>query len=276
MTYTSQDTAQFLSILRTAAQDEILPRFRSLAAGDIAVKTAHDDLVTQADTRAERAITTALRSAYPSALVMGEEAISDDPALRDALPDAAQAFVIDPVDGTWNFASGMAIYGVILAAMSHAKPTFGALYDPSFDDAITATADGPALYHAADGSERVLTMDPAPTPGLTGFLPLALLPEEKRAPMAATFPGFNRVLNLRCSCHEFRLMAQGHVDFMLSYRLTPWDHAAGALIVAQAGGVARMLDGGAYRADLRDGALLCARSEDVWQDVAARMSFLTA
>ncbi|KNG94209.1 inositol monophosphatase family protein [Pseudaestuariivita atlantica] len=274
MPITDAETPRLLSILREAARAEILPRFRALEASQIDTKTTHDDLVTEADTGAERAITAALQAAWPEAVVMGEEAISADPALRDRLPDADLAFVIDPVDGTWNFAHGLATYGVILSANVRAQPVFGALYDPNFDDAITASADGPATYVTADGRTRELTIDPTPIPGLTGFLPLNLLPEDKRAAMAATYPGFNRVLNLRCSCHEFRLMAQGHVDFMLSARLTPWDHAAGALIVARAGGVARMLDGSAYRADLRSGYLLCARSEEVWQDVAGRLEFL--
>ncbi|MGR3503403.1 inositol monophosphatase family protein [Pseudaestuariivita sp.] len=274
MTFTDTDLDDLLAILRQASRDEILPRFRQLAPSDISAKSAHDDLVTEADIRAEKAITAALRDRHPDALVIGEEAIAARPSLRNQLTDAKLAFVVDPVDGTWNFARGLATFGVILSANRLAEPVLGALYDPLFDDAICALEDGPAVYIRKDRTRDTLRLDPAPSPGLTGFLPLNLLPEDKRPAMAAVYPSVNRVLNLRCSCHEFRQMALGHVDFMLSARLTPWDHAAGALIVARAGGVVRMLEGAAYRSDVCDGYLLCARSEEVWHDIAGRLSFL--
>jgi len=69
---------------------------------------------------------------------------------------------------------------------------------------------------------------------------------------------------LRCSCHEYRLLAQGAAEFVLSDRLNPWDHAAGVLICQRAGGVARMLDGRAYDTSITDGVLLCAGSEAAW------------
>lgn len=274
MTIPHSDIEALISVLRDAAQHEILPRFRALSADDIATKSAHDDLVTEADTGAERRISEALRAMYPHALVLGEEAISAEPALRAQIPDADLCFITDPVDGTWNFVHGLATYGVILASTRQAHPVFGALYDPGLDDVILATEDGPAEWRRPGHAPAILRISPDPIPGLTGYLPLSLLPQDKKARMAATFADFHRVLNLRCSCHEFRMMAQGHVDFLLSAGLTPWDHAAGALIVARAGGIVRMLDGTEYRADVTDGYLLCARSEKVWADLAHRLRFL--
>ena len=70
------------------------------------------------------------------------------------------------------------------------------------------------------------------------------------------------------------MLAQGHVDFMLSTRLTPWDHAAGVLVVQQAGGTAKMLDGSAYSAVQHDGYLLSARNANAWSEIQQAFSFL--
>jgi fructose-1,6-bisphosphatase/inositol monophosphatase family enzyme len=66
----------------------------------------------------------------------------------------------------------------------------------------------------------------------------------------------------------------GHVDFVLCSNLTPWDHAAGALIVQRAGGHVACLDGSEYRAQMRDGYLLCASDAATWGRVRDAMSFL--
>jgi fructose-1,6-bisphosphatase/inositol monophosphatase family enzyme len=70
------------------------------------------------------------------------------------------------------------------------------------------------------------------------------------------------------------MMAQGHVDFVLSVRLTPWDHAAGALVVQQSGGVAKMLDGRVYSPTQRDGYMLAARNSSAWSDIQQALAFL--
>ncbi|EKD59522.1 MAG: inositol monophosphatase [uncultured bacterium] len=81
--------------------------------------------------------------------------------------------------------------------------------------------------------------------------------------------GYGRVTSLRCSCHEYRLLAQGHVEFVISGpEPHPWDHAAGVLAVQAAGGVARFLDGTAYDLARRHGVLIVANSETTWAQVA--------
>ena len=74
--------------------------------------------------------------------------------------------------------------------------------------------------------------------------------------------------------HEMRMLAQGHVDFVLSAGLTPWDHAAGALLCQCAGGHVAMLDGSDYNAAKREGYLLCAANLETWERIRDAMSFL--
>ena len=100
-----------------------------------------------------------------------------------------------------------------------------------------------------------------------------LLPARTR--LFAAFPDFARITSLRCACHEYRMVAQGHAEFCLSGPTPhPWDHAAGVLAVESAGGVARFLDGASYEARRRKGVILAAGSEDLWQSLARRFAFL--
>ncbi|UYV38973.1 hypothetical protein N4R57_08160 [Rhodobacteraceae bacterium D3-12] len=102
---------------------------------------------------------------------------------------------------------------------------------------------------------------------LSGITHTSLMPPEHQTAFAPLTTAFARVNSLRCSCHEYRLLAQGAVDFTLSGMLNPWDHAAGAFITTRAGGVARFLDGDDYDIARTDGYLLCAGSEATWQAV---------
>ena len=128
-----------IEAVRDAARTEILPRFRNLSADQIDTKSGPDDLVTVADRAAEARLTAAAQKLLPGALVVGEEGVAEDPAILDRFAEAELAVVIDPVDGTWNFANGLANFGVILAVVEGGRTIFGLLYDPVMDDWITAT-----------------------------------------------------------------------------------------------------------------------------------------
>lgn len=262
--------------MRQAARTAILPRFRRLEPGDIAEKSGFADLVTLADTEAEALVAAALARDWPEARVMGEEGTSADPALRDAMAVAALAVILDPVDGTWNFARGLGVFGMLAAVVRQGQVAAGVLYDPLGDDWIAVSEGGPAVMCDGQGAQRVLRISSEADPArMTGFFPAALFPAaQQRAGLLAGM-GFGRVTTLRCSCHEYRLMAQGLSEFVLSGpEPHPWDHAAGALAVTQAGGVARFLDGAPYDLARREGVLLTASSEAVWQQVAAAYSCL--
>lgn len=266
---------QIINIVRRAARAEIMPRFRRLADGDIRTKAHAGDLVTDADTRAEAMITRALQIAFPSALVVGEEAVAANPKALDGLADAQLAFVIDPVDGTWNFAHGLPLFGVIVAATRYGKPVFGLIYDPVADDWIMADAEMTTELQRPFGAARAAKVSTGkPLEELSGIIPLHLFAKDKQEQMAATFPGFARVNTLRCSAHEYRMLAQGHVDFSLTALLHPWDHAAGALIAQRAGAHVEMLDGGDYSAARTTGHLLIAPDKVTWNKLKKTFSFL--
>ena len=269
--------AGIINVVRRAARAEIMPRFRQLSSSDVRVKSHADDLVTDADTMAEAMIARALQIAFPDALVIGEEAVSSNPALLDGIEDAQLAFHIDPVDGTWNFAHGLALFGVIIAATRYGKPVFGMIYDPVADDWAIAEEDGAAELQRPFGASRPLKVAMGkPLEELSGNIPLHLFAKDMQHQLAASFPSFKRVTNLRCSAHEYRLLAQGHMDFILTATVHPWDHVAGALISQRAGAHVEMLDGGPYSANRQTGHLLVAPDKATWNRLKKVFNFLIA
>ena len=126
-------------------------------------KTSAADLVTEADVNAERVIARPSPSVIPRALVVGEEACEIDATLLPRLGEAELAFVIDPVDGTFNFASGVPLFGV-MAGRRHqdGETVAGIIHDPVGKDfligargarAATSTAADGKLY-AGQGGRR--------------------------------------------------------------------------------------------------------------------------
>ena len=110
------NTQEILQLLQDVAEEVINPRFRTLTDDQVAEKNP-GDLVTVADHEAEVRITEALTSAYPGALVLGEEATAADDTLLDRFRDADHAFTVDPVDGTKNFVHGSRDHAVMAAEL---------------------------------------------------------------------------------------------------------------------------------------------------------------
>jgi len=266
---------QLINLIRRAARAEIMPRFRRLDAGEIDTKKDENDLVTQADTAAEAMITRGLQMAFPHALVMGEEAVSSNPKLLDGVGEAELSFIIDPVDGTWNFAKNMPLFGTMVAVCRFGQPVFGLIYDPVGDDLIMADKTSLAVWQTQTGRHRgIATAEDKPLDHLAGYAHIRLMDPADRALMWTKVGALAFVGSLRCSAHEYRLLATGAVHFVLSGTLNSWDHAAGVLICQQSGGKAAMLDGSDYNATVREGYLLSASSPQVWDTLAAHFADL--
>ncbi|TPK46933.1 inositol monophosphatase [Mesorhizobium sp. B2-5-4] len=267
---TFDDTAidWLAGILAEAAQAEIMPRFRRLGDGDIRQKTSAADLVTEADVNAERLITARLRERYPSAMMVGEEACSENPALLDGLGDAELAFTIDPVDGTFNFASGVPLFGVMLAVVVRGETVAGIIHDPVGKDwLIAARGAGSHIRHAHGSLEKVHVAAPVPISQMTGAVSWQYLDEPERSRLARNQTKALSQFAYRCAAHEYRLLASGHAHFVVYNKLMPWDHLPGVLIHQEAGGHAARIDGSAYLPSHVDGGLLVAPDQDSWQEL---------
>jgi fructose-1,6-bisphosphatase/inositol monophosphatase family enzyme len=186
---------EVLSAVRAAAKSAILPRFRQLAAEDIATKSSLDDLVTVADTEAEAMIRAILAKTWPEARVLGEEGAAADPSVRRDMAGPGWKVIVDPVDGTWNFAKGLSMFGVIAAVAEGARLDYGLLYDPLQDDWIEARAGGLARLVRGDGGMRVLqtSVERDPT-RMFGYVPLMLYTPALRREAALAGLGYRRII----------------------------------------------------------------------------------
>jgi len=264
--FARSDLADLAAILAEAADREILPHFRRLADDDVSTKSGPLDFVTVADRAAERRIAERLADRFPAALVVGEEGCAADPTLLDRLASAERAIVVDPIDGTFNFASGLPLFGVMAAVVVDGRTVAGVIHDPMGADHLCAIAGEGAWIVGRDGGpgRAVRVAAPAPLAEMHGAVSWAWLASPERERVAARQARLAMAYCFRCAAHEYRLIATGAAHLALFGKLMPWDHLAGALIHAEAGGFSARLDGTPYRPHHRDGGLLLAPDEASW------------
>ncbi len=267
------DIERLAAILREAAITEIMPRFRNLSESDVRQKTSATDLVTEGDEAAERYIAAECRRLWPAALFIGEESVAADKALLDKLDEADLAIVVDPIDGTANFAAGLPLFGVMAAVIFKGETVAGMIYDPVGDDLMVAERGSGSFQQTKAGERRRLKVaDGVPLDQSIGCVSATYYPPQERAAMLARLSAIKIVANYRNAGHEYRLLASGGAHLALYSMVMPWDHLPGTLLVTEAGGHVAMSDGSPYAAAVRTGTLLSACDEDVWH--AARDALL--
>lgn len=248
------DFDKVASIISEAAAEEILPRFNHLSAGQIREKRP-GELVTEADTEAERVMTRRLLDVIPGSAVVGEEAVAADPALLRVLEAEGTVWIIDPVDGTANFAKGNARFAVIVALVRDGVTVGGWIFDPLGGRMITAELGGGAWL----GRERLAVLPAAPLADLTGSV--------KRSGRLAAL--VSKITRKGSAAHDYIDLVTGKLHFAHYNRLMPWDHAAGVLIHAESGGHAGLTSGLPYRPRAQEGCLLLAPTPGTWTSLQA-------
>ncbi len=266
---TDGEIENVIALLRMVSRQVIMPKWRHLAAADVRTKSGPLDPVTVADEAAETALTAWLRELYPQADVLGEESVAKDPDRLGRLRQPGPVWVIDPIDGTANFASDLPLFGVMLALVEADRVLAGFIHDPVGDDTAVAVAGGGAWMIAADGTRRRLRVAaPAPLSEMTGSLSWRYLPEAMQGKILSRLDRLAGVTDFRCAAHQYRQIAAGHCHVQLFRRLYPWDHAAGYLLHREAGGYAKRFDGTDYVPSDIHGGLLLAPDEASWRALA--------
>ena len=259
------DISALGDILRRAAAAEILPRFRNLGSADVRTKTDATDLVTEADEAAERMIKAEVAKIAPAAVFIGEESVAADPVLLGELAGAELAVVVDPIDGTFNFASGVPAFGVMASVVSNGETVAGIIYDPMGDDFVVAEKGAGAWLKRVTGeAQRLQVSEPAVLGEMYGMAWTGFIPREIRGAIMGNMAKLRYAFNYRCAAHEYRTMASGYAHFIMYNKLMPWDHLAGALIVEEAGGYVARLDGSRYLPHHVDGGLIVSTDRESW------------
>lgn len=255
-------------ILRQAAKDEIMPRFRRLDEGDIRAKTGAFDLVTEADENAERVITAAINAHSPNTLVIGEEAVAANPDLLGRSLEGQTVIFVDPVDGTYNFAAGLPLFAVMAAVVENGETVAGVIYDPMGDDFLMAERGCGTWQVFPDGRRvRQKFAAPAALSDMGGLASVSYLPDEVRGRVLGNLAKVKMFANYRCAGHEYRMAAGGHVHFLMYNKLMPWDHVGGALMMREAGAHIARFDGSEYKASHTGGGLLVAPNKETWDEL---------
>lgn len=272
MNFSARDVSDLATILRDAARVEVMPRFRNLASGDVRAKTGPLDIVTEADEAAERMITAGLAERFPGVTVVGEEATATDPALLGQIAGADLVFVVDPIDGTSNYAAGLPLFGVMAAAISHGEVIATVIHDPVGNDTAMALRGEGAWTERADGARTDLRVAATASVGeMVGIASWRFIPAPLRQTVAANLTRTAGACDFRCSAHQYRLAAAGHVHYLFYHRLYPWDHAPGWLLHREAGGYSARFDGSAYTPLETGGGLICAPDEISWHALRAAL-----
>ena len=269
---TTIDITRLANILRDAARAEVLPRFRRLDQGMVRQKSEAIDLVTEADEQAEHRIKAEVSAAWPDALFVGEESVAADPALLDRLDDADLAIVVDPVDGTANFAAGLPLFATMASVVVKGETVAGIIYDPMGDDWVLAEKGSGAWQRRPDGSDWRLQVSKAPAlDQMVGHVSITFLPADSKPKVLANLAKVRVAANYRVAGHDYRTFASGHCHFVMFNKLMPWDHLGGTLICQEAGGHVARFDGSPYLPSHRAGGLLIAPDADAWNLLRAEV-----
>ncbi len=205
-------------------------------------KKGATDLVTDYDLKSERMLVKAIRSAYPGDAIMAEEGSGSD-TLGGAPGDAEHLWLIDPLDGTTNYAHGVPFYSVSIGLMADERILFGVVYDPSRDE----------LFHASEGGGAWLGDRPlqvSETRSLEDSLLVTGFPYDIRTNPDNNLDHFSEfavrsraVRRLGSAALDLAYVAAGRFEGYWELRLNAWDWAAGVLLTREAGGMVTTFSG---------------------------------
>ena len=199
------------------------------------------DVVTNADYASERLVIDAIKAGYPGDAILAEESGEHAGVLRDDGSGNGRTWVIDPLDGTVNYANGIPYYCVSIGLVVDDRPSVGVVFDPARDDCYSATEDGQALLDGApiSASAKEALSDFVVSLAVIGRGGLAR--ERRIAPLIRIHR------RMGSAALSLAYVANGRFDaFIQNGGLSPWDVAASGLIAERAGAVVTDVSGGPW------------------------------
>jgi fructose-1,6-bisphosphatase/inositol monophosphatase family enzyme len=256
-------------LMRVAAEQVLLPRFRTLASHEREEKSA-GEVVTVADRESEALLSEGLARILPGASIVGEEGVHARPDDLKRLADT-WCWIIDPLDGTAYFASGQEPFGIMIALANCGRTVGGWMLDP-ISGRLCWAAAGEGCWIGGERVTATTKREGLPTIGVSPLL------QRRPERLAAVVSRLERKLQIvdmpRCAAAHYPNMLLQGPALTLYERTLPWDHAAGVLMIEEAGGRALRLDGSPYRVDEDRVALLAATTPDLWAGAAALLQDL--
>lgn len=264
MTNTVVNSDKVAEFIRDVAADKIIPRFQKLQAHEINTKSGPTDLVTVADIEAEIALTEILLDYLPGSLVVGEEAVSKGAIGIDTLRSHdGPIWIIDPVDGTSNFAAGTPLFGCMVALVKGGETIAGWIYDiPNGRMGIAekgagVTLDGNPIRFSGQYDGRALS-------DLDGFVARKFLPKVIKPIIDEKLEAIRSFKTYACAAMDYLALLREERAFSMYTRIKPWDHLPGSLMIAEAGGTTLKWDKTIYQPGDEWGGLINSVSPSLW------------
>ena len=232
---TAVDFEAFVGELATVSGDAIRPFFRTALGIENKSRGGAFDPVTAADRTAEQAMRTLIRQKFPAHGIMGEE-------FGTERGDAEFVWILDPIDGTKSFISGMPAWGTLICLARAGKPVFGMVHQPFIGERFSG--DGLAAAYRGPAGDRALRVR-----SCAALADAVLYTTSPRLMNAADRAAFARVEEaVRLSryggdCYSYCMLAAGCVDLVIETELKPYDVAALIPIIRGAGGVVTTWNG---------------------------------
>ncbi len=228
------DLNRLSEIVQQAAREELLPRF----AGVKRRLKSDGSIVTEADQAMQERLLHDLGATWPDYRLLGEEMTAEEQSQLIAEPGPG-LWILDPLDGTSNFAAGLPFFSVSLALLAQGEIRLGLVYDQMRDECFSARKDGGAWLNG----ERLEAQGPAVSlRRCIAAVDFKRLPTELAARFAAA-PPYSSQRSFGSVALDWCWVATGRFHVYLHGRQKLWDYAAGQLILAEAGGYNRTLSG---------------------------------
>lgn len=254
-----------MEIIKSVADDKIRPRFQKLAEEEISAKTSPSDLVTIADIEAEEELDRHLTDLLPGSIALGEEAISRGEKSIESLADTEGTYwVIDPVDGTNNFAHGRPVFGTMVALTHNGETIRSWIYDIPGEREVMAEKGAGTLKN---GNAIKIPDNTKPLEDIRGYISVKFAPQPIKDIVAAKQDEIGSTNALMCCAHEYLNILDQESLYAVYTRTKPWDHLAGTLIINEAGGHHRRWDEGEYGPHNLDGGILASSDKALWDVV---------
>jgi len=249
---TAVDFAGFVNDVADAAGDALRPFFRTSLSIEDKSHGRGFDPVTAADRAAESAMRALIHKHFPTHGVVGEE-------FPDERADAEYVWVLDPIDGTKSFISGMPAWGTLIGLLRSGDPVYGMMHQPFIRERFFG--DGKSARYRGPAGERMLATRPCAevrdamvyttSPRLMNDADRKAFGRVEEAAKLSRYGG---------DCYAYCMVAAGHIDLVIETEIKPHDIAALIPIITGAGGVVTTWEG--ERAD-RGGRILAAGDKRV-------------
>jgi myo-inositol-1(or 4)-monophosphatase len=259
---TAIDFTAFVDRLATVSGEAILPFFRTTLGVEDKGSASGFDPVTAADRAAENAMRSLIKANFPEHGIVGEEYGSEH-------ADAEYVWVLDPIDGTKSFISGMPIWGSLIGLMHNGIAVFGMMHQPFIRERFTG--DGRSAKSQGPGGERVLHVRTCAA--LSDAMLFTTSPQLMNAADRAAFGRVEAAVRLSRyggDCYPYCMLAAGHVDLVIETGLNPHDIVALIPIIEGAGGIVTNWEGGSA---VKGGRIIAAGDKRVH---AAAMKLLVS